>query len=228
MTGKAALRYRKKSSGNKRETGEIIKVVAVIGHQRGTDFDGRGSDPGVGRVDRTPEETGLGGTCRDVCRELSIPCVSMDIRHGQDAADTHLYAAVGKIDFAWLHPSYWRQIRYNDDARCLSNAPTLAEFLDRMQLVLRNAKSVLTQRGRIAVLIGGYSDQGRYQPLPQLLVERAGREGLWLSCIEIIRLRYGNTSSRKVYRSSFIPGVHDQCLIFEPDVREHDYPRAQP
>lgn len=84
-----------------------------------------------------------------------------------------------------------------------------------MQRVLRYSKSVLRPHGRIAVLIGGYSERGRYQPLPHLLVERALREGLWLSCTEIIRLQHRNTSSRKVYRSSFIPGLHDQCLLFE-------------
>ena len=84
-----------------------------------------------------------------------------------------------------------------------------------LQLVLLNCKSVLSQTGKIAVLIGGYSDRGRYQPLPQLLVERATREGLWPACTEIIRLQHGNTSSRKRYRSSFIPGLHDTCLVFE-------------
>ncbi len=157
------------------------------------------------------------GTCRDVCRELQLPCVSMDIRHGQDAADPHLYDAIGKVDLVWMHPPYWRQIRYNDDPRCLSSLPTLDAFMDRMQLVLRNAKSVLSPRGKIAVLIGGYSDQGRFQPLPHLVVERAMRERLWPACTEIIRFQYGNTSSKRTYRSSFIPGLHDQCLVFEHD-----------
>ena len=26
---------------------------------------------------------------------------------------------------------------------------------------------------------------------------------------------HGNSSSKKVYRSSFIPGLHDVCMIFE-------------
>lgn len=155
------------------------------------------------------------GTCRDVCRELGIACATMDIRLGQDAADPESYAQVAPVDFVWIHPPYWRMIRYNDDPRCLSNAPTLDAFLDRMQLVLRHCRSVLTKRGKIAVLIGGFSDRGRYQPLPQLLVERAIREGLWPACTEIIRLQYGNTSSSKRYRSSFIPGLHDTCLVFE-------------
>lgn len=157
------------------------------------------------------------GTCRDVCRELAIPCVSMDTRFGQDAADRHLYDAVGPIDFVWLHPPYWRQIVYNDDPRCLSNAPTVDAFLGRMRRVLQNGRSVLTRRGKIAVLIGGYSDRGLFQPLPHLLVAAAAGEGLRMATTEIIRLQYGNTSSRRSYRSSVIPGLHDQCLVFEVD-----------
>ncbi|QDT57211.1 hypothetical protein Pan44_52780 [Caulifigura coniformis] len=155
------------------------------------------------------------GTCGDACRELSLPYFEMDVKHGQDAADPASYAGLPMIDFAWAHPPYWRQIVYSDDPRCLSNAPTRDDFLDRMQTILRLAKGVLTPNGKIAVLIGNYSDRGRYQPLSHLLVERAIREGLWLACTEIIRWQHGNTSSRKQYRSSFIPGLHDTCLIFE-------------
>lgn len=157
------------------------------------------------------------GTCRDVCRELGIPCISMDIRFGQDAADPNLYEAIPSVDFVWLHPPYWRMIRYNDDPRCLSNAPTSEAFFARLGQVLRLAKTVLTPHGRISVLIGGYSDGGRYQPLPHLTVACAAKHGLRMACTEIIRLQYGNTSSRKQYRCSFIPGLHDQCLVFEHD-----------
>ncbi|UUO05001.1 site-specific DNA-methyltransferase [Blastopirellula sp. J2-11] len=155
------------------------------------------------------------GTCRDVCRELGIPCHSMDVRKGQDAADRASYADCEPVDFVWMHPPYWRMIRYNDDPRCLSNAPSLDDFLDRMELVLRNCQGVLRPRGKIAVLIGGYSDRGRYQPLPHLLVARAIQVGLWPACTEIIRFQHGNTSSRKTYQSSFIPRLHDVCLVFE-------------
>lgn len=155
------------------------------------------------------------GTCRDVCRELAIPCVSMDVRFGQDAADPNLYEVVGDIDFVWMHPPYWRQIVYNEDPRCLSTAPTLDAFFARLRLVLRHSRSVLTRRGKIAILIGGYSDRGIFQPLPSLTVAAAAKEGLRMAGTEIIRLQYGNTSSKRVYRSSFIPGLHDQCLIFE-------------
>lgn len=157
------------------------------------------------------------GTCRDVCRELGVPCVSMDIRLGHDAADPHLYEVIPTVDFVWLHPPYWRMIRYNDDARCLSNAPSLDAFVDRLRVVLRRSRSVLSRRGKIVVLIGGYSEGGRYLPLPALTVAAAAREGLRMACTEIIRFQYGNTSSRRAYTSRFIPGLYDQCLVFETD-----------
>lgn len=155
------------------------------------------------------------GTCREVCEDLEIEHVAMDVRHGQDAADPKQYQGKGSFDFIWMHPPYWRQIVYSADPRCLSNAPTLGVFGDRLQSVLRNSKSALAPGGKIAVLIGGYSDYGSYQPLPAVTIQRAEQAGLRMACTEIVRLQHGNTSSRKTYRSSFIPGLHDQCLIFE-------------
>lgn len=171
------------------------------------------------KPDRVLDPMTGSGTCRDVCQELGVECHSFDLRLGQDAGNEASYAKLPECDFVWLHPPYWRMIRYNDDHRCLSNAASLETFLEQMQAVLDNARSVLSRRGKIAVLIGGYSDNGCYQPLPHLIVERALRSGLQMAAIEIIRLQYGNTSSRRSYRSSFIPGLHDQCLIFEPTPR---------
>jgi len=155
------------------------------------------------------------GTCEDVCRELQIPCQSMDLKNGQDAADPRSYHSLQPVDFIWAHPPYWRMIRYNDHENCLSSLPTLDAFLDRMQTILRLSKAILKPRGKIAVLLGGFSDRGRYQPLPQLLVERAIREGLWPATTEIVRFQHGNTSSRRRYESSFIPGLHDTCMIYQ-------------
>ena len=34
-------------------------------------------------------------------------------------------------------------------------------------------------------------------------------------CTDIIRFSHGASSGKKVYRSSFIPGLHDVCMIFD-------------
>ena len=41
--------------------------------------------------------------------------------------------------------------------------------------------------------------------------------GLRQHCTDIIRFSHGASSSRKIYRSSFIPGLHDVCMVFEKD-----------
>jgi hypothetical protein len=155
------------------------------------------------------------GTCRDVCQELGIECVTGDLKTGFDATDPASYANLGSFDFIWMHPPYWQQIKYNDDPRCLSNAPTLAAFLDQLRAVIRNCRSVFTDRGKLAILMGNYSHHGRFTPLTYLTMNTALQEGLWPACTDIIRLQHGNLSSRKAYRSRFIPGLHDVCLVFE-------------
>ncbi|HBE67804.1 MAG TPA: hypothetical protein DDW52_06615 [Planctomycetaceae bacterium] len=155
------------------------------------------------------------GTCQDVCRELRLKCTNMDIKLGQDAADPACYQGLEPVDFVWMHPPYWKMIRYNEDPNCLSNAESLGAFLDRMVLVMNNCRSVLSQHGKIAILIGGFSVRGRYQPLSQLIMAKAIEIGLWPATTEIIRFQHSNTSSRRTYQSSFIPGLHDTCMVFE-------------
>lgn len=158
------------------------------------------------------------GTCADVCADLGVACTSFDLKRGQDAADPASYEGLEAHDFVWLHPPYWRMIRYSDDPGCLSNAPSLGAFLDRLIAVLGNCVQVLAPGGRIAVLIGGYTDQDegqRHIPLPALTTARAIEAGLWPACTDIIRFQHGNTSSRRSYRSSFIPGLHDVCIVLE-------------
>jgi hypothetical protein len=39
--------------------------------------------------------------------------------------------------------------------------------------------------------------------------------GLRQHCTDIVRFSHGASSAKKTYRSSFIPGLHDICSIFE-------------
>ena len=156
------------------------------------------------------------GTCADVCRDLGIPSTSFDVQRGQDAADPASYIGLEQHDFVWLHPPYWRMVRYSEEPGCLPNATTLEDFLDRLAAVLRCCETILAPGGHIAVLIGGYHDRedgDRHIPLAALTTARAIEEGFWPACTDIVRFQHGNTSSRRTYRSSFIPGLHDTCIV---------------
>jgi hypothetical protein len=155
------------------------------------------------------------GTCRDVCKELGIYCWSSDLHQGADACDATQFPR-NCFEFAWIHPPYWRQKLYSSDVRCLSRAPTLEAFLDRYRLLIANCVGALTTGGRLAILMGDYNDRDAgFIPLTYWTKLLAFEAGLRQCCTDIIRFSHGASSSTKVYRSSFIPGLHDVCMVFE-------------
>lgn len=162
------------------------------------------------------------GTCRDVCNELQIPCWSLDIRRGMDATAedyprrVRAHTRRGSFDFVWAHPPYWRQKLYSANPGDLSRTPTLEAFLDRYAAFIRSAAELLVPGGRLAVLMGDYTDrEAGFVPLVYHTKRLAFDAGLRQCCTDIIRFSHGNTSSHKVYRSSFIPGLHDVCAVFQ-------------
>ncbi len=156
------------------------------------------------------------GTCADVCREMNIPCLSFDIHKGFDACDPEHFADSEVFDFIWAHPAYWRMKLYADDPRDLSRSPTLEQFLRRYRQFIRNSARALKPGGKLAVLMGDYNDREEgFIPLTYHTKRLAFESGLRQCCTDIIRFSHGASSSRKVYRSSFIPGLHDTCTVFE-------------
>jgi hypothetical protein len=121
-----------------------------------------------------------------------------------------------KFDFIWGHPPYWRQKLYADDKRDLSRSATLDDFLRRYGQFIRNCARSLSQGGKLAILMGDYSDrEAGFVPLTYHTKRLAFAAGLHQHGTDIIRFSHGASSSRKVYLSSFIPGLHDVCMIFE-------------
>lgn len=167
------------------------------------------------------------GTCLDVCRELGITCRSGDIHAGFDATSTsEMLTLAGRLaaDFVWAHPPYWRQKLYATDSRDLSRSPTLDHFLHRYATFIRAAAAVLKPNGRLAILMGDYCDRSEgFVPLVYYTKKLAFEAGLRQCCTDIIRFSHGASSSQKVYRSSFIPGLHDVCVVFEKHTKETDH-----
>ncbi len=155
------------------------------------------------------------GTCRDVCKDLAIYCWSSDLHQGFDACDASQFPREC-FEFAWLHPPYWRQKLYTSDLRDLSRAPTLDAFLERYRLLLHSTAAALTPDGKLAVLMGDYHDrEAGFVPLVYWTKHLAFQAGLRQCSTDIIRFSHGASSGKKVYRSAFIPGLHDVCMVFE-------------
>ncbi len=181
-------------------SGELIKDLLLYFRPKGPVF-----DPMTGS-----------GTMRDVCNELKLDCVSKDIRYGFDACDERSYEGIGPFEFIFVHPPYWRQKVYGSDPRDMSAAPTLPYFMYRYEKLLRNLAGVLAGGGKLCVLMGDYSDRAEgFVPLTYHTQRLAFQAGLKLHCTPIVRFSHGASSSKRVYTSSFIPGLHDVCFVFE-------------
>lgn len=156
------------------------------------------------------------GTCRDVCSELGIEHFSADIRTGFDCANAQDVRSAGQFDFVWIHPPYWRMKVYSDDPRDLSTAPDLRSFLTGLAKAIVNCRDALLAGGHMAILMGDYSDrQLGFVPLTYYTKRLCFDAGLRQTCTDIIRFQHGNTSSKRTYTSSFIPGLHDTCFVVE-------------
>lgn len=156
------------------------------------------------------------GTCRDVCVELGVDCYSTDLNQGFNATDSTCYQGLGKFDFIWAHPPYWRQKIYSDLSTDLSQAMSLPVFLRSYEKFIRNCVAVLEDGGRLAILMGDYNDhEAGFVPLTYHTKEIAFSAGLTQCCTDIVRFSFGASSSKKVYQSSFIPSLHDVCMVFE-------------
>jgi hypothetical protein len=158
------------------------------------------------------------GTCRDVCQELEIACTSLDIRCGFDATDAGSYRQFSdkSFDFVWAHPPYWRQKLYTEQPGDLSRSTTLDAFLEGYTAFIENSSALLSPKGKFAILMGDYFDrEAGYVPLTYYTKRIAFKTGLRQHGTDIIRFSHGASSSRKKYSSSFIPGLHDVCMIFE-------------
>ena len=147
------------------------------------------------------------GTAAAVCRDLGVPCQTIDVRHGQDPTSPAYYPRT-PVPFVWAHPPYWRQKRYTDDPRDLSRAATLAEFLAGYGRFVRAAAGALAPGGTLAVLIGDYADrEAGFVPLTFHTQRLAFAAGLEQRHTAVVRFGHGASSGRRAYRSSFIPGL---------------------
>jgi hypothetical protein len=157
-----------------------------------------------------------GGTCKDVCDSLGIKVTSGDLKTGLDITNPTCLPKNETFDFVWLHPPYWRMIDYKAGDKDLSGAPDLATFRAGLSAAVFNCLSVLNPGGKLAILMGDYSDRELgFIPLVYETKKVCFELGLSQPATDIIRFSHGATSGHRRYRSSFIPGLHDVCMIFE-------------
>ena len=157
------------------------------------------------------------GTCRDVCEELGIPCYLVGHSPGfrrlrpagfpeqrrRSISSGHTRRTGGK-SFMPTMPATFR-----DHPRWIISCARYGQFI-------RNCAGALKRGGKLAILMGDYCDhEAGFVPLtlPHQTARLRRRTPPALHRHHPIQPR--GQQRKKVYRSSFIPGLHDVCMIFE-------------
>ncbi len=91
----------------------------------------------------------------------------------------------GSVHCILLHPPYRDIIRFSDDPRDLSNAGSLAEFLARFALVVRNAHELLAPGRHAALVIGDVYSNSEWVPLGFECMQVCREAGLRLKAINV-------------------------------------------
>lgn len=147
------------------------------------------------------------GTTGDVCAELGISYLGLDLKNGFDLLRSPI---TERVDFVFWHPPYWNMIRYSADPSDFSNAVSYDEWLEWMRRGFRRLWAALLPGGHLALQIGDLRRKGVYYFLAADLFRVLGEP---INSV-VIKAQHNMRSDAVAYSGRFIPIVHEYVLIY--------------
>jgi DNA modification methylase len=161
------------------------------------------------------------GTTGDVCKEMGIRYMGMDIRNGFNLLEDDLPSE--RPDFIFFHPPYWNIIPYTQKEGDISNIGTYPEFMRQVEACIKRLVGILADGGTLCILIGDKRHEGKYYPMAADLVHKLKWNGeVFLKSI-VIKAQHNTASERIDYKGNFIPIQHEYCLV----LKKRKYPAQQ-
>ncbi len=152
--------------------------------------------------------------------------VVCDIAHGDST--TLDYAALlqhygcQQVQLVMMHPPYFDIIKFSDDARDLSNAATLDDFVAKMSKLVEHVTPVL-ERGRyLALVIGDTYANGEWIPLGFYTMQMVLQHGFTLKSIIVKNFEEttGKRNQKELWRYRALVGgfyifKHEYVFVFQ-------------
>lgn len=159
------------------------------------------------------------GTSGDVCRELGIEYVGLDLHKGNDFTRDSVLAQIPRpADLVFSHPPYHSMIQYsgnmygkpmlNDTSRC----PSVDDFLAMSEVMLLNQREATCEGGVYSSLIGDMRKNGMFRSFQADFINMMPKDEL----ISVtIKQQHNCVSDGRMYSGSFIPIVHEYLLVWK-------------
>lgn len=164
------------------------------------------------------------GTSGDVCREMGIDYVGLDLYKGNDFTKDYILSQLpDHADICFTHPPYHSMIEYSgavygnkkidgDTSHCVSPE----EFISKSQVMLLNQREATRDGGIYATLIGdhrgGSLGKGNFRSYQADFIQMMPKDEL-LSVA--IKLQHNCLSDTRVYNGNFIPIMHEYLIIWK-------------
>ncbi len=159
-----------------------------------------------------------GGTTRDVCRELGLRYHGFDLAQGFDLERVSLADALpSPVDIVFLHPPYFRIVRYSGNVwgtgahpADLSQEDDWSRYLARLRTWALHALSGVAPGGHLALLVGDVRQQGTYFSAQAHVLT-------WFPPDQveavIIKAQHHVRSDARSYRQGLIRILHETCVV---------------
>jgi len=121
-----------------------------------------------------------------------------------------------------MHPPYFDIIKFSDDPRDLSNAPSVESFLKMMNKIVGNASSVLDRGRYFALVIGDKYSKGEWIPLGFLTMNEIIKRGFSLKSVIVKNFEEttGKRNQKELWRYRALVGgfyifKHEYIFLFK-------------
>lgn len=163
------------------------------------------------------------GTSGDVCRELGVQYVGLDLHRGFDFLSNPIINELPRqADMVFSHPPYHDMINYeqerqkhglgvvssSDTSICLSPE----EFIEKSQLMLLNQREATRRGGVYTTLIGDYRKAGKFHSFQSDFIQLMPKDELMSVTI---KAQHNVMSNGRSYSGSFVPIMHEYLLIWK-------------
>jgi len=163
------------------------------------------------------------GTSGDVCREMGVEYVGLDLYKGNDFTKDDILTQLPRpADICFTHPPYHSMITYSgeiydgiregDTSRCVSPE----EFIAKSQTMLMNQREATREGGVYATLIGdhrgGTLGKGQFRSYQADFIQMMPKDEL-LSVA--IKLQHNCLSDNRVYSGNFVPIMHEYLILWK-------------
>lgn len=159
------------------------------------------------------------GTSGQVCSEMGIQYVGLDLHKGHDFTHDYVLNALPcPGDIVWSHPPYSNIIKYsghvygdkpikNDTSHC----DEINQFLAMSQVMLMNQREATRDGGIYTSLIGDIRKNGSFRSLQSDFISMMPKSEL---ISVVVKAQHNCKSDYRSYSGSFIPILHEYLLIW--------------